>query len=112
MWSIHVSLISLTKPTEVASILSFLLITVFIPTKNKNRSILNCALFYPIISIPTKLMTKQKQYIKKINKTRYKTTNYAVCLGTHVNHLQNLQLLNVKETLNETIFWKIKQSKY
>lgn len=57
-------------------------------------------------------MTKQKQYIKKINKTRYKTTNYAACLGTHVKHLQNLQLLNVKETLNETIFWKIKQSKY
>lgn len=57
-------------------------------------------------------MTKQKQYIKKINKTRYKTTNYAVCLSTRVKHLQNLQLLNVKETLNETIFWKIKQSKY
>lgn len=57
-------------------------------------------------------MTKQKQYIKKINKTQYKTTNYAVCLGTHVKHLQNLQLLNVKETLNETIFWRIKQSKY
>lgn len=56
-------------------------------------------------------MTKQKQYIKKINKTQYKTTNYAVCLSTHVKHLQNLQLLNVKETLNETIFWKIKQSK-
>lgn len=51
-------------------------------------------------------MTKQKQYNKKINKTRYKTTgtNYAVCLGTHVKHFKNLQLLNVQETLNKTIF--------